>query len=228
VLQCDVQEGGVTKQEVGDADDSPYNRNRLWNCFGQISCPFVRPSQQQSRCQVTLTCDDQQNYVFSDDSLTSRLRDGLLASNIFDTEKIWVRTSRDVISHYSRSVHIGRMATNPASGRRLPTFRNYLFPSSTDSRSKTNEILSTCFFLLTCSPTLKMAAVCSFETSVDYHIIRRHIPEYSTVHRHRSESLMSAITPTLNFYIVSSHFLNISSLLSQFYPDSPLSHSPLQ
>jgi hypothetical protein len=67
-------------------------------------------------------------------------------------------------------------------------------------------------------PTLKMEAICSSETSVDFQrITRRYIPEDSTFHNHRCENLKSYIsfylttcrsTPLYEFDLVhmNSHF----------------------
>jgi hypothetical protein len=43
------------------------------------------------------------------------------------------------------------------------------------------------------SSTLKMEAICSYETSVATQTARRHIPEDDVLHNHRSENLKSYV-----------------------------------
>jgi hypothetical protein len=60
-----------------------------------------------------------------------------------------------------------------------------------------NRWLATCFhagFLLRFPSTLKMEAICSFESSVDFQrTTLRYIPEDSTLHNHRCDKLKSYI-----------------------------------
>jgi hypothetical protein len=54
--------------------------------------------------------------------------------------------------------------------------------------------LLVCWFSEPISSTLKMEAICSFETSVEtQRTTRRHIPEDDTLHNHRCENLRSYI-----------------------------------
>jgi hypothetical protein len=79
--------------------------------------------------------------------------------------------------------------------------------------------LVTWWFLLKCSSTLKMEAICSSETSVaSQQTTRSHIPEDDTLHNHRCENLKSYIlhviqTPLLQ---TSSLFAFVRYILSQF------------
>jgi hypothetical protein len=70
------------------------------------------------------------------------------------------------------------------------------------ARTSVKAVIATCFYAGSClaySSTLKMVAICSSETSVDFQrSTRRYIPEDSTLHNHRCENLKSYFISLLN------------------------------
>jgi hypothetical protein len=77
-----------------------------------------------------------------------------------------------------------------------PTFRRNILPPFSGSKNKQAELcLPPAYTLVSCSAyfsTMKMEAICSSETSVDFQrTTRRHTPEDSTLHYHRCENLKS-------------------------------------
>jgi hypothetical protein len=83
-----------------------------------------------------------------------------------------------------------------------PAFRRNILPPSSGSKNKVSKKPELClppaFTLVSCSAyssTLKMEAICSSETSVDFQrTTQRYIPEDGTLHNHRCENLKSYIT----------------------------------
>jgi hypothetical protein len=60
--------------------------------------------------------------------------------------------------------------------------------------SHQDRLLPPAFMLVSCSAyftTMKMEAICSFETSVDFQTTRRYIPDDGALHNHSCENIES-------------------------------------